>query len=149
VIISVNGIAVASSSELQEQVSRFRPGDQIQIALYRGRELRQFSVNLKTLSGHNRGAAYRTKLLFRGAEFRRPEAAELQRMGITAGIMVERPNETMTEAGIQVGYVITQVNGKPIATIEDLEKRLMQAGEHLVLEGRYSAEKNTSYSFDW
>ncbi len=50
VLIAVNDLPVGNTSELQEQVSKYRPGDKIKITAYRGKESIEFSVELKSLN---------------------------------------------------------------------------------------------------
>jgi Do/DeqQ family serine protease len=48
VIVSVNGTSIKSSPELQEQVSRYRPGDQIDVTIVRDGEEKTIAVIVKT-----------------------------------------------------------------------------------------------------
>ncbi len=49
VLIAVNDMSIGSTSELQEQVSKYRPGDRVKITAYRGKESIEFKVVLKPL----------------------------------------------------------------------------------------------------
>jgi len=49
VLIAVNDMPVGNTSELQEQVSKYRPGDRVKITAYRGKESIEFKVVLKPL----------------------------------------------------------------------------------------------------
>lgn len=51
VIVSVNGVAISSVPELQEQVARYRPGEAITLDIIRdGRKIRKYDVKLKPIS---------------------------------------------------------------------------------------------------
>jgi len=148
VIVSVNGIQVNSSSELQEQVSRYRPGDRVEIALYRGEKQVSYQVELRALQTVTR-AALRTTLEYRGSVFRLPTEEELNSLEVKHGVMVDQSGDKMSRNGIQKGFVITEVDGSEIHSIEDLEKALLDSGEYITIKGLYSEGMVASYSFNW
>ncbi|RMG69399.1 MAG: PDZ domain-containing protein, partial [Bacteroidetes bacterium] len=132
VIISVNQVPVSSSSELQEQVSRFRPGDRVRIVAIRGRAEKEFTVVLKPLSTAISAVdTQRDVLEFRDSYFRLLTEAERRELGVDRGVMVEDAGEKMAKGGIQQGFVITEVDGQEIASIEALEDALMDSGEYI------------------
>ena len=49
VVVAVNQFPVSNASELQEQVSKFRPGDFVNITAFRGEETMEFQVSLKAI----------------------------------------------------------------------------------------------------
>ncbi|MEM6631220.1 MAG: trypsin-like peptidase domain-containing protein [Bacteroidota bacterium] len=49
VVVAVNQFPVSNASELQEQVSKFRPGDFVNITAFRGEETLEFKVSLKAI----------------------------------------------------------------------------------------------------
>ena len=51
VILSVNGVAVNSPGELQEQVSRYRPNDKVSVVVKRNGKTKQYEVTLRNLHG--------------------------------------------------------------------------------------------------
>lgn len=148
VITSVNGILVNSSSELQEQVSRYRPGDRVEISLYRGKDQFAYQVELRAMQTVTR-AALRTTLEYRGSVFRLPTEEELSKLEVKHGIMVDQAGDKMSRNGIQKGFVITEVDGEAVHSIEDLEKALLDSGEYITIKGLYSEGMVASYSFTW
>jgi serine protease Do len=148
VIVSVNSIQINSSSELQEQVSRYRPGDRVKITLYRGETQVSYQVELRALQTVTR-AALRTTLEYRGSVFRLPTEEELTNLDVKHGVMVDQSGDKMSRNGIQKGFVITEVDGSEIHSIEDLEKALLDSGEYITIKGLYSEGMVASYSFNW
>ncbi len=148
VIVSVNDIAINSSSELQEQVSRYRPGDRVKIELYRGEKQLSYQVALKSMERITR-TSLRTSLEYRGSVFRLLTRKEYESLEIEQGVMVEKAGENMSRNGIQKGFVITEVDGRTIHTIEDLEKALLNSDEYVTIKGLYSKGMIASYSFGW
>ncbi|MEL6698911.1 MAG: trypsin-like peptidase domain-containing protein [Bacteroidota bacterium] len=160
VIVSVNGIEVNSSSELQEQVSRFHPGDQILIKAYRGSKLLTFNVTLKDLAVRR---AVREpieaetpkveedpqKTTYRGSSFGNLGLDELDSFGLDYGIQVLSADETLTRNGIRDGFIITHVDGREIKSLDDLVDAFDQASEYITIKGQYSKGMSASYSFSW
>lgn len=150
VIISVNNIEVNNSSELQEQVSRYRPGDKISIQILRGENNKDISVELKPLSSSFKAAERHTSTFdYKGSSFSMLEIEEAKRLGITNGVMVEEAGDKMARGGIQEGFVITEVDGKEIADIEALEAALVDSGDYVTIKGLYSKGMMATYSFNW
>lgn len=148
VIVSVNSIPVNSSSELQEQVSRYRPGDRVKLAVYRGKAQQTYQVELRALQSVTR-TALRSTLEYRGSVFRIPTEDELGSLDVKHGVMVEQAGDKMSRNGIQKGFVITEVNGREMHSIEDLEKALLDSSEYITIKGLYSEGMVASYSFNW
>ncbi|MDP5170557.1 MAG: trypsin-like peptidase domain-containing protein [Bacteroidia bacterium] len=150
VIISVNEISVNSSSELQEQVSRFRPGDKIKIVAFRRGEKKTFIVALKGLDGVGLPAAdLRSGIEFKGSRFRLLTEEEATTFGLRQGVMVESIGSAMKNGGVEKGLVILEVDGKEIFTIEDLERALLSSNDYVNIKGMYEVGKLQSYSFEW
>lgn len=150
VIVSINGVPVSSSSELQEQVSRFRPGDKIKVLAYRGKEEKQFIVSLKSLSSSVLTSDHlRATTEIKGSQFRLLSESEYRKFDVSTGVMVEKAGEKMAKGGIQQGFVITEVDGRKIQSIEDLEAALDESGDYVTIKGLYSKGMIASYSFSW
>ena len=151
VIVSVNGKEVNSSSELQEQVSRYRPGDRIRVKAYRGNSEKEFMVVLKQISRNNFLASDEVpeELDYKGSVFRPLTEDELRKLDIESGVMVNVAGEKMDKGGIQEGFVITEVDGKKIRDLEELEESLKASGEYITIKGLYSKGMIASYSFGW
>ncbi|MCB0837916.1 MAG: Do family serine endopeptidase [Bacteroidetes bacterium] len=150
VIVSVNGIEINNSSELQEQVSRYRPGDKVRVLAFRGAKQIEFNVPLKPLGGSIQVASNtRGATEIKGSSFRLLSAEEYRRLDISNGVMVEEAGEKMTKGGIQDGFVITEIDGIEIQSIEDLEEALNKSDEYITMKGLYNKGMIASYSFSW
>jgi S1-C subfamily serine protease len=51
VILSINGVDVNSVSQLQEQISKYRPNQQVDVIVNRDNNKKHFSVTLTNLKG--------------------------------------------------------------------------------------------------
>lgn len=162
VIISVNEVEVNSSSELQEQVSRYRPGEKIKVKAYRGDNLRNFLVTLKELDRSNLNFAeaesdnqriapeeLESPIEYKGSSFRPLAGVERDKIGVPYGVIIDDVGKTLEDGGIQSGFVITEIDGKSIRSMKDLENALIASGEYVTMKGLYGRGMAASYSFSW
>jgi serine protease Do len=138
VIIDVNGTVVNSSSELQEQVSRYRPNDKISVTVIRDGKTKQFEVTLRNLQGKTDYVSSSTFDSILGARFENIEKNEKDKLGIKYGVKVVELNAGKLRAeGVKEGFIITQVNNKPVYTVEDLNKIIKVTTGGVFIEGIY------------
>lgn len=150
VIISVNDAEINNSSELQEQVSRFRPGDKIKIEIIRNGNVKVFIVVLKALDGAGLPLGrQKSSVEFKGSTFRLLTEEEAEEFGLTQGVIIERAGRGMKDGGIESGLVILEVDGMDVYSIEGLERSLMNSGDFVTIKGMYERGVLKSYSFDW
>ena len=55
VIVAVNGVKIKSSSALQEQISKYRPGDKVELTINRNGSTKKFTVELRNAQGKHQG----------------------------------------------------------------------------------------------
>ncbi|MCL4153798.1 UNVERIFIED_CONTAM: hypothetical protein GTU68_004957 [Idotea baltica] len=149
VIVSVNGVKVTSSSELQEQVSRYRPGDKIKVSAFRGKEQINFIVPLKPMVSTLKTTDIKGTFEYKGSAFRLLNEEEYMKLEVDYGVMVENAGEKMAKGGIQKGFVITEIDGQKVRSIEELERIMDESGEYITIKGLYSKGMIASYSFSW
>lgn len=149
VIVSVNEVEVSNSSELQEQVSRYRPGDKVNILAYRGDEKRLFSVLLKSIEGEWEKVNRRGYLEYKNSKFRLLGFKEHEELDIENGIMVLESGKAMEDGGIETGFVITEVDGKKIYSLKDLKEAFDKSGDYVTFRGLYDKGEMASFSFSW
>jgi Do/DeqQ family serine protease len=139
VITAVNDVKVRSVNALQEQVSRYRPGDKVKVTVDRNGSAKIFTVELRNMQGNTevvKGAGDAAELL--GAAFNELTPKQKQQLGISYGIEVAGvTNGKFKDAGIQKGYIIMIVNDQKVSTVDELEKMvdkvLKGGGEDQVL----------------
>jgi serine protease Do len=138
IIISVNNEEVKRVSELQEKISRFRPGDIVNVTAIRNGKKKDFSVTLRNIYGSTDVVKADQALSILGATFEEFSNEEKARLRIKNGLKVsELKNGKLKDAGIQEGYIITKANRVPINSIEDLRKVIEIVDEGLFLTGIY------------
>jgi serine protease Do len=150
VITSVNKITVNSTSELLEQVSRYHPGDKILVGVNRDGNDRVFDVTLLNRTGTASLVKNESKdvMPVLGAKMQVASNDVLRKLGIDHGVQVTQIGDgLLRNAGVREGYVITEVDKKPIRTVEDLNKVLSNKNGGILIEGVYPNKVRAYYGF--
>lgn len=121
IIISINSVKVKSVAELQEQISRYRPGNDVSIEYVRNGKTNTAVVKLKNRSG-NTNIVKNADSSILGATFREVDDSLRQRYRLTAGIQIADidKNGALAKAGLTKGFIILKVNGQIIRSERDL-----------------------------
>jgi serine protease Do len=153
VITAINGAVINSASELQEQVARYRPGDKIKVKYVRAGKVNETQATLKNKMGDTGivtkdDVAMKTVL---GAELKEANKDELKNLKLEAGVKVAKIHKgKFSEVGIKEGFIITSVDKKRVASVNDVEAILGEnkAGGTLV-EGIYPNGQRAYYAIGW
>ncbi|MES2838298.1 MAG: Do family serine endopeptidase [Bacteroidota bacterium] len=150
VITKVGNVEVTTSAELQEQVGKFRPGDKVLITLNREGKEKELSVLLKNKNGNtnvvktDKPAA--VSLL--GATFESISKDEMRKLKIENGLKVATLSPgKLRSAGIREGFIITTIDKKVIASVEDLNQVLDNKKGGILIEGIYPNGLRAYYGF--
>lgn len=137
VFIGVNGASVGSMSELQEQVSRYRPGDVISVKVLRGKSEKTFKLTLRDEYG-NAEVIKNSSLASLGIELKSVDDGIKQSLGIKSGVQVIKLNNGRLQSkGMKVGYIITKINNQMVDTAEDVVKMVENVEGGLFITGVY------------
>lgn len=122
IITTINNIKVKSVAELQEQISRYRPGDKISVIAIRDEKEKNFSVELKNQQG-NTGIVKKVNLDVLGAQFEEISNITKQQLGLSFGIQVKSldPKGKLARNGIQKDFIIVKINDQAIKSQNDIE----------------------------
>jgi serine protease Do len=149
VITKFNGVSVASVSELQEQVGKYRPGDKADITFVRRGKEMTVPIVLKNLEGTTKyvTAGAGGGVVF-GAKLESLSSSDMGNYKISNGVKVVELNDGMfKEIGIRKGYIILTVNGKKVKTASDV-REITNNGQTLTsIEGIQSNGTVFSYQF--
>ncbi len=151
VIIGIDGQEVTNTSELQELVARHRPGDKINVELLRGDKKLNFEVELHNITGTTTVVKRVSEVLLEGSLFENVIGKDAENLHIKSGVKLKELGEgKWKEAGIKEGFIITEVNRSPIATIDQLKRLMPQfEGQRVVLLGVMGNGDKTYFSVDW
>lgn len=140
VIISINGISTPTLPEMQEQIGRQRPGNQVEIGYIREGENKIARVILKNKSNSTALVNGSDDQFLRelGFELRELTPLELDRIqakgvkvsSIFRGSKIEKTN-------MDPGFVITKVDDKKVTNLKEIIKALKSNSGQIILEGVY------------
>lgn len=138
VITSVDGVAVGSSSELQEQIGRRRPGDKVGLKLFRNNEEKEYTVTLKSVTGETgvvKKADYEIGSLL-GADFSSCTEQELKDAGVKSGVKVSKLRSgKLQSSGMKEGFIITAIDKKMVYKPAEVEALLRSKQGGVLIEG--------------
>jgi len=124
VIIAVNGEPVGTTSDLQEKVNRFRPGDKIEVTYIRKGKPDTKTVELRNMEGGTGVVAPgSTSTTVYGATFAPLASGDKEQLGIENGVKITAVSEgRFRDLGLAKGAVIVNVNGQKVNSAADVRK---------------------------
>jgi Do/DeqQ family serine protease len=147
IIKAINGIAIKSSPELQEQVGRYRPGDRINVTVLRDDEEKTFPVVLRNKEGNTRVIRNESASILGASLINAPES-DLGRLGLQSGVKVkELQSGKLKDAGLKEGFIITSIDNKPVKTPADVSQYIDNRKGGILIEGYYSNGMKAYYGF--
>lgn len=138
IIRKVNGVDIGSGSELQEQLSNYKPGDKVQITFDRNGSQKTIEATLKNNAGNYdivKAAGMIDKL---GAQLETLDQKRAKDMGISGGVVVKKISEGAIndQTRMRDGFVITKANGKEVKSVDEL-KDIIGSGSEVTITGVY------------
>jgi Do/DeqQ family serine protease len=144
VITHINDQRIESTSELQEEVAMYRPGDQIKVTYLRDSVKNTSGLRLLNMAGEPKllGPEEKPMVVNRywGASFVSASAERLRTIeeadfgAKLCGIFLDKP---FHRSDLNIGSLITKVNGKTLTSMNDLATQLREAeGSKVLLEGK-------------
>lgn len=139
VILSIQGVDVNNVPELQEQVGRYRPGDEIDLTINRDGKNKDLHLQLKNRNGDTRLIRYTESVANElGADFQPLSDTEKSAYNINSGVKVENIKEgRLRNIGIKEGFIITNIGENRINSLNDISDALKSEKRGLLIEGIY------------
>ncbi len=148
IIISIEGQNVNSAPELQEEISEYRPKDNVKITVIRDGKKKHFDVVLRNMYGSTDIVRTGEKIELYGAELSEVDQDLMNKLGIDFGAQVKEVNGgKFKEAGIKEGFIILKVNNKKINNIEDVKEIISNINGGVYIEGVYPNGMVAYYAF--
>ena len=155
VIVEINGAATGSTGQLQEELAKLRPGDDVKIGYYRDNKRRTAKATLK----NNQGTTSMTKassLTDLGCAFKAVSKETMKHLGISYGVQVTGLHDgAFKKAGVKEGFIITEINNSRVSSVDDVEQiynTIMKSGSEydkvMFLTGLYPTGKKVYYAVD-
>ena len=144
-VTKINGVGVTNGPELQEQVTRYKPGDKVSLTYVRGGKENTVSLTLKNKAG-NTEIVKTTGIIDKlGAELAAVDSKTAAANQISGGVIVKKINEgLLKKTRMQEGFIITSVNDQPVKSVNELDKILsVNKGRKVKIEGVYPGFEST------
>jgi len=139
VITKINDAVVNTSSQLQEQVSRLRPGDKVNITYQRKNKEMTTVAILKNRDGEIgliKAEEKVNKNTYTGIEMSALENADKENAKTRIGVKIKiTGNGPFKEAGVPNDFIVTKIDKSAVYTPSDLKKRLESAEGGVLIEG--------------
>ncbi len=128
-IAKINGVPVTSGGELQEQVSRYKPGDKVPVTYFRKDKENTVVVTLKNNAG-NYDIVKNDALDKLGATFATLDAGKAKEYGITGGVVVKKISSgaLADQTRMKDSFIILKVNNKNVTTLDELRSAVANTG---------------------
>ncbi len=141
VMTAINNVAINSSPEMQEQLSRYRPGQRIRVTYLRNGRERRLTILLRDKANrpgrlvstgyddlmHQLG--FEVRSLTQGEKERTPEGG-VRVISIFRDSPLERTN-------MNAGFIVTRVNGNPVYSARHFADLVSETPDSLVFRGVY------------
>lgn len=148
VIISVDGVNVNSTSELQEQISKHHPGDKVTVVVKRDNKKKPFNVTLRNKHGDTDIVKSDNPEDIFGAKFVAISDRDKEELGIRNGVKIAELGEgKFRDAGIKKGFIITQVNKNAVSEVNELLRIIKNSRGGILVEGIYPNGEVAYYVF--
>lgn len=146
IIIGINNVKVTTTSELQEQISKFRPGQKVDVLVIRDNKEKLFTATLRNTSGGTEIVKNSSTVL--GAELLVADENTKSNLNIRNGLVVSKLNDgKLKDAGIKEGFIITHVNKRPVNSVQDMNEILKQSKGGILIEGKNKKGEEGYYVF--
>jgi S1-C subfamily serine protease len=126
-------VAVKTSPELQEQVSRYKPGDKMNLVVKRDGKEMTMVVILKAKLGNTdlvKSSKAAEKL---GGKLETLDKVTAEKNDLEGGVLIkELGTGIIGKSRIEKGFVITHVNEEPVKTVEEFYDALKKASSSSV-----------------
>ena len=152
VVTKVENVAVKGTSELLEQIGKFRPSDKINLTIIRNEKEIILPIVLKnkenSLGIIKKPEVFRTSINSLGAEFEELSAEDLSKYKLQFGVKIHKLDAgKLANAGIKEGFVITSIDKKKITTIKEVQAMLENKTGGVLIEGVYPNGMRAYYGF--
>jgi serine protease Do len=141
IITAINDVKVARSSQLLEQVARYRPGDKVKVDYLRDGKSKSANVTLKSSNNSTEITKRSTasSVTFDGATFEALSKPEMNKLGIDGGAKISNVAKSkFRDTGMKDGFIITRIDKYAVNVPADVERHLKNFDSGIVyIEGVY------------
>lgn len=151
VIIKINDRDIHNTSELQEAIGRYRPGDEIVVTYVRDGKVKQSKATLQNKMGTTDIVTKEdvAVVMVLGAELSQASDEVLKSLRLNDGVELKKVNAgKIKDAGLREGFIITKVNRIPVKDPEDVYRIISNTEEAVYMEGYYPNGRKMYVGFE-
>ncbi|HEV7333784.1 MAG TPA: Do family serine endopeptidase [Flavisolibacter sp.] len=148
VITKLNGAKVTTGTQIIEKIAAMRPGEKVAVSYNRNGAEKTVSLTLKgeagTYASLTQGAVEQL-----GASFENLSKEKAAQLGLTGGVEIKslKPGILSEQTRIREGFIVTKVNGKKVASTDELKTALQSAGSSAIISGVYPGQPQREYQY--
>ena len=144
IIIKIDDVGIVSGSDMQEQLSRYKPGDKVNVTYERNGAMNTVAVTLKNSSGNFDIVKAETMMDKLGADLVTLDSRLAKNYNIAGGVIVKKINAGAIndQTRMRDGFIITKANGKPVKSVEEL-RSVIGSSKDVKIEGVYPGYEET------
>ncbi|HUS00959.1 MAG TPA: trypsin-like peptidase domain-containing protein [Chitinophagaceae bacterium] len=145
IIRKIENAEITSSSDMQEQLSKYKPGDKVNVTYERNGAMNTVPVTLKNGSGNFDIVKAETTMDKLGAELITLDSKQAKNYGLAGGVIVKKINSGGAiddQTRMRDGFIITKVNGKPVKSVDELRSTI-GTSKDVKVEGVYPGYEET------
>ncbi len=126
IIRKINDVSIESGSDMQEQLSRFKPGDKVNVSFERDGKPNTVSVTLKNSAGNFEIVKSDEMIDKLGADLVTLDPKKAKDFGIAGGVIVKKIGKGVIDDQTRMrdGFIITKANGKPVTSVAELKSAI-------------------------
>ncbi len=148
VILQIGSVKVDNVAQLQEQLSKFRPGDKLSVTVLRNNEKIQKQINLQNKEGSTKIIKGKDPVELLGAKLDPVSEKEKRMLKVSHGMkIVALKSGKLKNAGVHEGFIILSMNNTKIKGIDDIRSVLKHADGGIMVEGIYPNGMKAYYAF--
>ena len=152
IITDINNAPIHSFPELQEQISKYGPGDKVNVNVVRDGNRKNLVVELKNKKGNTSliTKESNSEVTSLGIETEDLSSSQLKQYDIDGGIEVRgiHNGAVAQQTRIREGFIITTVDGTTVHDSDDLARILNnKEGSSIIIEGFYPEAPNRIYNY--
>lgn len=152
ILTHINSTPIHTFPELQEQISKYGPGEKINVNLIRGNDHKNVVVELRNKEGNTSIIEKSTNKTFEslGIETEDVSGSSAKQLDIDGGVLVTGIKNGLIaqQTRIREGFVITSIDEKEISNANDLANIIDgKKGKNIIIEGFYPSFPNKVYNY--
>src|SRR5690606_19143372 len=138
VILKVEDKFVNSSSDLQETIGQFRPGDKVKITVSRNGKNKEMTAILLNKDGKAEPEVFERKIVNEvyGLILEPLTKVDREKYGVRNGVKVKDVKKGQLQGKIETGFIITHIDKAPVYNVQSAISQLETKSGGVLIEGK-------------